>query len=173
MWRETAKFTFWLPCTPQPMYTESSVFPDKAIQHAVIPVISFTWSSSTPSTNKISTFTESFDDAIDSVAMETNFSGYIPIWTSIPPISYNYSSPMWYHRTHIIISICRPSLVTVVLESREQLRLWRSRCTIRNSVQIGWNCTYGTENSWFPSVIYTKTRNTPANIPLHNVQKKR
>ena len=53
-----------------------------------------------PSTNKISTFTESFDDAIDSVAMGTNLSGYIPIWTSIPPISYNYSSTMWYHRTH-------------------------------------------------------------------------
>ena len=61
------------------MYTESLVFPGKAIQQAVIPVISFTWSSSTPSTNKISTFTESFDDAIDSVAMETNFSGYILI----------------------------------------------------------------------------------------------
>ena len=45
----------------------------------MIPVINFTWSSSTPSTNQISTFTESFDDVIDSVAMETNFSGYIPI----------------------------------------------------------------------------------------------
>ena len=90
----------WLPCTPQPLYTESSVFPGKAIQHEVIPVISFTWSSSTPSTNKISTFTESFDDAIDSVAMETNLSGYFPIWTSIPPISNDYSSNMWYHRTH-------------------------------------------------------------------------
>ena len=87
----------WLPCTPQPLYTELSVFPGKVIQHAVIPVISFTWSSSTPSTNKMSTFTESFEDAIDSVAMETNFPGYIPIWTSIPPISYNYSSNMWYH----------------------------------------------------------------------------
>ena len=54
------------------MYTESSVFHGKAMQHAVIPVISFTWSSSTPST-------EYFDDDIDSVAMETNFSGYIPI----------------------------------------------------------------------------------------------
>ena len=64
-----------LPCTPQPLFTESSVFHGKAIQHAVIPVISFTWSSSTPSANKIYTFTESFDDAIDSVAMETKFSG--------------------------------------------------------------------------------------------------
>ena len=43
----------------------------------------------------------------------------------------------------IITSICRPNLVTVVLVSREQLWLWRSRCAIRNSVQIGWNCTYG------------------------------
>ena len=48
------------------------------MQHAVIPVIIFTWSSSTPSTNKIATFTESVD-AIDSVAMETNLSGYMPI----------------------------------------------------------------------------------------------
>ena len=29
--------------------------------------------------DKISTFTESFDAALDSVAMETNLSGYIPI----------------------------------------------------------------------------------------------
>ena len=94
------KIHVWLPCTPQPLYTESSVFPGKAIQHAVIPVISFTWSYSTPSTNKMSTFTESFDDVIDSVAMETNFSSYIPIWTSIPPIYYDYSSTMRYHRTH-------------------------------------------------------------------------
>ena len=93
------KIHVWLPCTPQPLYTESSVFPGKAIYHAIIPVISFTWSSSTPSTNKISTFTELLMMPY-SVAMETSFSGYIPIWTSIPPISYNYSSNMWYHRTH-------------------------------------------------------------------------
>ena len=49
--------------------------------------------------------------------------------------------------------------------------IWRSRCTIRNSVHIGWNCTYGTDNSWFPSVIYTKTYKSLANIPLYNVQK--
>ena len=91
---ENCKIHVWLPCTPQPLCTESSVFHGKAIHHMVIPVISFTWSSGTPSTNKMSTFTESFDDAIDSVAMETNFSAYIPIWTSIPPISYNYSSHM-------------------------------------------------------------------------------
>ena len=72
----------------------------------------------------------------------------------------------------IITLICRTSLVTVVLVSREQLWLWWSRCTIRNSVQIDWNCTYGTENSWFPSVIYTKTHTTLVNIPLYNVQKK-
>ena len=70
------------------------------------------------------------------------------------------------------IHVCRPSLISVVLVSREQLWLCRSRCEIRNSVQIGWNCTYGTENSGFPSAIYTKSHTTPANIPLYNVQTK-
>ena len=166
------KIHVWLPCTPQASVTESSVFNGKAIQHAVIPVISFTWSSSTPSTDKISTFAESFDDAIE-----------VLLWIPTSLAIFRYEHPFRQYPTTIpaicsitgrtiITSICRPSLVIVVLVSREQLWLWRSRCTIRNIVQIGWNCTYGTEHSWFPSVIYTKTHTTLANIPLDNLQTK-
>ena len=72
----------------------------------------------------------------------------------------------------IITSICGPSLVTVVLVIREQLWLCRSRCTIRNSVQNWLELHLWTENSWFPSVIYTKTHTILANIPRYNVQKK-
>ena len=61
-------------------------------------------------------------------------------------------------RTIITSISCRPSLVTVVLVSREQLWLWRSRCTIRNSVQ-----------NWL-ELIYTKTHIALGNIPLYNVQ---
>ena len=74
------KIQVWLPCTPQPLYTESLVFHGKAMQHAVIPVSNFTWPSSTPSTNKISTFNLlMMPQTVLLWSMETNLSGYIPI----------------------------------------------------------------------------------------------